>query len=46
MFSIIFAIMWVKSLVKAKHVTIDGVYILLPILCDSYVIVEFIGIFK
>jgi hypothetical protein len=40
MFSIIFSSVWLLALKKSQNVTIDGVYIALPILADAYIIVE------
>ena len=34
MFSLIFSILWYLTLNKAKSVTIDGVYIVAPMVCD------------
>jgi len=34
MFSIIFSALWILTLKKAEAVTIDGIYITLPILAD------------
>lgn len=34
MFSIIFSVLWYKTLIRAKNVTIDGGYIMFPIIAD------------
>ena len=42
MFSIIFSALWILAVKKSEHVTIDGVYIVLPVLADIYIISELI----